>query len=189
MESEIKDKVRPFYSEFQGYLSQAPKSDPKSIGVIFDEAIWNQYNLAVRLLSNVTKEGGYSRFKIEPIIDTMAGDSIYLDNYKQKLGGLISRLYAEYFSDEPAPFSGMPNTIITQTQQQNVSIQMILDIQSKIDEALSKSKKGSKEEKFLNKLKKILSSIRNVNELIREFMKLAKEFGLGPKDILSMWGG
>jgi len=187
MESEIKDKVKPLYSEFQGYLSQTPKSDPKSIGVIYDEAISNQYNNAIKLLSDET-EKDYSRFKIE-----LTGDNseyyVYLDTYKQKLGGLISRLHAEYFSNEPAPFSGMPNTIITQTQQQNVHVQMVLDIQSKIDETLSKSKKGSKEEKFLNKLKKILSSIKDVNEFIKEFMRLATEFGLGPKDILSMWGG
>lgn len=188
MESEIKDKVRPLYSEFQGYLSQALTAASFPHGTIRDEAIWNQYNEAIKLLS-VATEKDYSRFEIKKIKSQMGASFIRLDTYRQRLGGLISRLHAEYFSDELAPFSEMPNTIITQTQQQNVSFQIILDIQSKIDETLSKSKKGSKEEKFLNKLKKILSSIKDVNEFIKEFMRLATEFGISTKDILSMWSG
>ena len=45
-------------------------------------------------------------------------------DYRQKLGGLIARLHAEYFYDEPAPFAGMPSTIIQQTQSQSIDIQM-----------------------------------------------------------------
>ena len=186
MESEIKDKVRPLYGEFQGYLSQAPTAASHPHATMKDKAIWNQYNEAVKLLS-VATEKDYSRFEIKTMKYQNGASFIHLDTYKQKLGGLILRLHAEYFSNEIAPFSEMPNTIMSQTQQQNVTIQMILDIQSKIDEKLSKSKEGSKEKKFLNKLKKILSSIKNVNELIKEFMRLANEFGLGPKDILSLW--
>ena len=60
-----KNTVRPFYSELQGYLSQAPTPTPSSANVIYDESLWVQYNEAVQLFS---KEAGvdYSRFMIEP---------------------------------------------------------------------------------------------------------------------------
>jgi len=183
---EIKTIIRPLYSELQGYLSQAPTaSRPEE--AIGDESFWQQYNEAVEQLSSATKRD-YNRFKIDPI----GGEGrpfIRVNTYRQKVSGLISRLHGEYFSDEPAPFSGMPSTVITQTQHQAVSIQMLLDVQSKIDEKLSKSEKGSKEEGFLKKFKGILSSISNANELIRQCVKLANEFGLSVKDILALWGG
>jgi hypothetical protein len=109
--------------------------------------------------------------------------------HRQKIGGLISNLHGEYFSDETPPFSGMPSTVITQTQQQTMSIQLLLDIQSKIDELLPSLEAGSKKQKFLDKFKSILSSVSNVNDLIGKCMKLAHEFDLNVQDILSMWGG
>lgn len=184
----IKNKIRPLYSEFQGYLSQAPTAS-SSTDSISDETMWNQYNEALKLLSDAT-EKDYSRFNIEPKSSrTSSGSYVRVNTYRQKISGLISNLYGEYFSDEIPPFSGMPSTVITQTQQQSVSIQIVLDIQSKIDEILPKVESGSKEESFLKKFKSILSSISNVNELVSKCMKLAHEFGLNVQDIISLWGG
>ena len=98
-------------------------------------------------------------------------------------------MHGEFFSDETPPFSGMPSTVIRQTQQHSVSVQILLDIKSKIDEILPKVENGSKEANFLNKFKSILSSIFNVNQLVSKFMKLAHGFGLNIQDILTMWGG
>ena len=187
MSIDMKNKIRPLYSEFQGYLSQAPTGS-SSTDSISDDTMWNQYNEALKLLSDTT-EKDYSRFKIEPKSSTVgSGSYVRVNTYRQKISGLISNLYGEYFSDETPPFSGMPNTVITQTQQQSVSVQILLDIQSKIDEMLPKVESGSKEESFLKKFKSILSSVSNVNELIRKCMKLAHEFGLNIQDILSLWG-
>ena len=59
-----KDQLRPLYSEFQGYLSQAP--EPKALHeVIDDDAVWNQYNHSVDLLNEISQED-FSRFKIQP---------------------------------------------------------------------------------------------------------------------------
>jgi len=188
MSIDMKNKIRPLYSEFQGYLSQAPTASG-SIDSISDETMWNQYNEALKLLSDST-EKDYGRFKIEPKLrKTSSGSYVRVNIYRQKISGLISNLYGEYFSDETPPFSGMPSTVITQTQQQSVSIQILLDIQSKIDEILPTVETGSKEESFLKKFKSILSSVSNVNELISKCMKLAHEFGLNVQDILSLWGG
>lgn len=185
MTVEIKNKVRPLYSEFQGYLSQAPPtSSPHD--TFGDESFWIQYNSAVDLLCIETGKD-YSRFKIEPIQGSYSR-FIYINAYKQKVGGLISRLHGEYFSDEIPPFSGTPSNVFTQTQQQSVSVQLVLDIQSKIDELLPKVEEGSKKQNFLKKFKSILSSISNVNDLIAKCMKLAHEYDLNVQDILSMWG-
>lgn len=139
------------------------------------------------MLSEVSNKD-YSRFSIQPERDQVS-NYIFISAYRQKLGGLISNLYGEYFSDEPPPFSDMPRQVITQTQQQSVSVQMLLEFQSKIDENLQKVENGSKEEGFLKKLKSTLSAVSNVNDLLRQCMKLGKEFGLNVQDILALWGG
>jgi len=185
MTAEIKNKLRPLYSEFQGYLSQAPTTSTPN-DTTGDESLWLQYNEAVDLFS-LEAAKDYSRFKIKPN-QLKYSKFIQISTYKQKVGGLISHLHGEYFSDEIPPFSGMPSTVITQTQQQSVSVQLVLDIQSKIDELLPKIEEGSKKQNFLKKFKSILSSISNVNDLIVKCMKLAHEFDLNVQDILSMWG-
>jgi ubiquinone biosynthesis protein Coq4 len=93
---------------------------------------------------------------------------------------LISKLHAEYFPDELSHLDGVPGTVMTQNQQQSQSVlfQMILDVQSKIDEKISNYKDGSNEKSFLQKLKGSLSSISNVNQLIQTILKLAKDSGL-----------
>jgi len=116
----MKEKVRPIYSELQGYLSQAPK---KNKGLIFESSMWEQHNQTIDELNNITGKN-YDRYKVEvKSIDwnrTMRR-VIYSQSYRTKLSGLILRLHGEYFSDEPPPFSGMPSTIISQQQVQSQS--------------------------------------------------------------------
>jgi hypothetical protein len=127
-----KDKIRPLYSEFIGYLLQAPTDQTPYAG---DDkpSLWNHYNLALDLLNKIAGED-FSRFKINPATDGSEGYVLFT-TYRQKLSGLIAALHAKYFSGEPFPLGGGPSTIITQSQQQSQSfhIQMLLDIQSKID--------------------------------------------------------
>ncbi len=168
-----KEKIRPLYSEFQGYLSQAP--EPKvSYDPIHDHSLIEHYHATIKLLSSVAGED-YSRFCVQPPRNE---HWVYIITYRQKLGGLISYLHGRYFPGEPAPFSGGPSTVITQSQQQSQFIQMVLDMQSKIDEQMPHFSEGSKEKGFLQKLKSSLSSISNVTQLLNQLFKLAKEFGL-----------
>ncbi len=188
MSIEMKKKIRPLYSEFQGYLSQT-RTSLSSNDSISDEVIWNQYNDALTLLCDEAGED-YKRFRIDCKTSKLDSSSyVRVDTYRQKLGGLISNLHGEYFSDETPPFAGMPSTVITQTQQQSMSIQLLLDVQTKIDELLPNLEAGSEKQKFLEKFKSILSSVSNVNDLIGKFMKLAHKFDLNVHDILSLWGG
>ena len=114
----MKEQVRPIYSELQGYLSQAPARDK---GLIFEASIWEQHNQTIDELNTVTGKN-YDRYKVEVrSIDWNRTMRRVIDSqsYRIKLGGLVSRLHGEYFSDEPPPFSGMPSTVITQHQIQN----------------------------------------------------------------------
>ena len=182
-----KEKIRPIYSEFQGYLSQAPNpASPNS--AISDNSLWNLQNETIKSLSELTAED-YSRFSIQGVRKRGGGEIIYLSTYRQKLGGLISYLHGKYFSDEQAPFSGMPNTVISQTQEQaqSTSIQVYLDIQSQIDHALHDVEAGSQEQNFLEKFKSTLSTAKNVNEIFKLALQLAKEYGIGISTLLGFF--
>src|SRR6266699_2395358 len=101
MDKEEKKKVRPLYNEFQGYLSQTPTSTDVN-AVLYEKSQWEHVNNAIDSL-NAAAGRNYDQFKI---IQTMRRDgylnNIRLSTLRTKLGGLINRLHAEYFSDEPA---------------------------------------------------------------------------------------
>jgi len=182
-----KTSLKPLYSEFQGYLAQAPKLE-RANEIIPDKSLWNHFNKAVDLLIKATGKQDYDRFKVEP-----EGDQDYsyisVNTYRQKLSGLISRLHVEYFSNEPAPFSGMPSTVITQTQNQSMHVQMLLNIQETIVRALEKPDVSEEQKGFLNKLKSRLDSISNATELVKQILNLGKDFGLTIGQILNLFGG
>ncbi|MGB8225681.1 MAG: hypothetical protein WCE45_02260 [Sedimentisphaerales bacterium] len=179
-----KEQIRPLYSELQGYLAQV-KTFSEKITYFNDAQIWEQYNKVVEELNKISGLD-YSRFRINLIANSHSTDR---STYQTKLGGLIARLHGEYFSDEPAPFAGMPTTIINQQQNQNQSlqVQMLLEIQSKIDEKIHETKDGSKEKTFLEKLKQTLPSIQSVTQLLIMLLKLAKEAGLDINDIKNIF--
>ena len=96
-------------------------------------------------------------------------------------------LHAKYFSDESAPFSGSPTTVISQSQQQdqsqNVYIQFVLDLQSCIDKNIDQYDEGTKEKSFLENLKSKLSTVNNITQLFSLILEIAKNFGLNPEEI------
>lgn len=177
-----KERIRPLYAELQGLLSQAPKGTS-----IDNAAFWNHFNELIDELNDVSGKD-YSRFKLTPI----SGDGFYwlhTSIYCTKLGGLISRLHGEYFSDEVAPFGGMPSTVISQTQQQSQSfqVQMLLEIQSKIDEKLHELEPEDKKRGFLEKVKGALTSVRNTSELVTLLLATGQQFGLTIKELLELF--
>ena len=182
-----REKIRPLYLELQGYLSQAPEIKHTADSVS-DKSIWEQYNRTITLVSQATGED-YSRFAIQPKVSHSGSQFIRCVTYRQNLGGIISHICGKYFPEEPAPFSGGPSTVITQTQQQtqSVLIQMVLDMQSKIDEEIGNYEDGSKEKSFMGKLKSSLSSITNVTDLIAKLSRIAKECGLNLEDVSNIF--
>ncbi len=189
MTENIKEKIRPIYKELQGYLLQVPL--PKDTDSLIDHpAIFEQLNKTIDEL-NACSGDNYDKFKVSPHYQEANYQDYSLIDYRQKIGGLISRLHAEYFSDEsdePEPFSGSPSTIITQNQQQSqsVNIQMLLEIQGLIDKKLPEFKEGSKGKKFLQKVREPLPNIKSAIELIRLILSIAGNFGLTLNEVAEM---
>ncbi len=187
----MKDKIRPIYSELQGYLSQAPEATSGLEKIYDDTSLVDQFNFSIQELEQISQKD-YSRYK-ERIQTTPWNSSSrrYFDllSYRSKLGGLISRLYGEYFSDESAPFSGMPSTVINQHQSQNQTtyVQILLDFQSKIDEKMKEHENDSKEKTFLEKIKSSLSRVGNVIELFTLILRTGKDVGLTLDDIFKLF--
>jgi len=100
----MKNKVRPIYFEFQGYLSQAPELEK---GLIFEKEVWTQHNQTIEELESITSKN-YERYKIRPEPINWNGtprQQITIQAYRTILGGLISRLHGEYFPDEISPIN------------------------------------------------------------------------------------
>jgi hypothetical protein len=178
------ERISAIYGEIIGYLSQTPM--PSSPSDIFStNASWKRYNQAVQDLSTITG-ADYSRFQIQP--EYLDGEEIvYIENYRQSLNGLINTLHALYFENKPAPFGASPTTVISQAQFQVQSVQMLLDIQSKIDMNLHSLHEDSPKKRFLEKLKSGLSDIKNVTEFMGLLLKLAKDFNLSMNDLTSIF--
>lgn len=182
-----KEDIRPIYEELQGYLSQAPEE--AKIRLIDDKNLWEQTNQTIDELSRISGED-YNRFKMTPRrIGSSVRLTVDVGTYRTKLSGLISRLHAEYFSDEPAPFSEMPSTFISQVQQQSQSfqVQLLLEIQSKIDEKLHELEPEDKKRGFLEKVKGALTSVHNTSELVTLLLAMAQEFGLTIKELWELF--
>jgi hypothetical protein len=187
-----KEEIRPFYSELQGYLSQTPHPE-NTADSTEDSGIWQTFNEIVDSLVRITKDD-LNRLKIVP---TQGGDHatryeyLRVSLYRQKLGGLISYLHGKYFSDEPAPFSGSPHTVVTQSQTQEQAqsayIQILLDLQSNIDEKIREHSEDTKEGGFLRKLKGSLSTAKNISEILTLVFSLAKEFGIDTNTLSTLF--
>lgn len=187
-ENDKKEKIRPIYAFFQGCLSQAP--DMNKYPLIQSPSVWKLVNLKIDKLNTISGED-FSEYELSPIgRPHFSEESLATDTYRTTLGGLISELHGRYFSDEPAPFSGMPSTVNIQTQLQNqtVHVQMLLEIQSKIDQKLQEYDEGTKEKTFLQKVKGSLSSIKDTVGLIALLLNTAKECGLSIDVLKSIFG-
>jgi hypothetical protein len=185
------DKIKSLYAEFKGYLNEAPTI--KERPAIHHEQIWEQYNNSVMRLSEISGSD-YSNFLIK--VERGEYDNfIITEVYRSKLGGLISKLHAEYFETSSEPFgssrptSGKQNIIISQTQHQSqqVFIQMILDVQSKIDEKLPTLQEGSKEKTFFQKLKGSLSATTGIIDLLSKMLILAEDCGISTDQLSKLF--
>jgi len=187
-EKNDREKIRPIYAFFQGCLSQAP--DNNKYPVIQSPEVWRLVNEAIDRLTDVSEEE-YSRFKLAPKRnEKFKSEFVATDTYRTTLGGLISELHGRYFSDELAPFSGMPRTVNIQSQEQSqtVNVQMLLEVNSKIEQKLPEFPEGTKERTFLQKVKGSLSSIKDAVGLIALLVNMAKQCGLSIDEMKSIFG-
>lgn len=185
----MKDKIRPIYSELQGLLSQTPLSTGS--GNLYDDTpVWLQLEQCIAELNNLTGQN-YDRFKTAPPKISQSSNKHYISlaDFRTKIGSLITRLHAEYFSTESTPFSGSPSTVISQnqTQQQAVNVSLLLEIQSIIDEKLAQTTKPE-EKNFLTQLKSTLPSVKTGLELFKLILELAHQCGLDLNSVTKLFG-
>ena len=168
-------RIRPIYTELQGYLSQSPEK-----GVISEEIIWKQVNETIEMLEEITNEN-YSKFKLTTTNYHMQGEGVSALVYKTSLAGLIHYLFGKYFKHDISPLVETPNMKthieIKQEQNQFVMVKMMLDIRNKIDEKL-KVEMGETERSFLKKIKESCSSVNNIMELLNSILLTGMSLGL-----------
>lgn len=183
-----KKSIRPVYSELQGYLNQSPNVGEHGIATTKDQTLWTQLNSTVDELNEVSG-ADFSKFKITGIRQGQLGPYINVSEYRTKLGGLITRLHGTYFSDEPAPFYGMPSTTITVSNQQEQSQHqtMILELQSIVDRKLAGLPEG-KEKSFLGSLKEGLVTVKDFASLMILISTLGQKYGIGIEQLASLLG-
>jgi hypothetical protein len=189
-----KEEIRPIYAELRGRLLEAPND--KQSPLTNDSSLWEHHNQLVDELIQVT-QGAYSKYRIAP----RGPDELYyhpyvhIATYRSMLSGLVGRLHADFFSDEPSPFAGTPGMIISQTQQQSqtVHIQMIMEIQEQLIRSETRFTEGSKERGFIDKAKRFLKSaasgVTSAAQLMLLLLNVAKECGLSVEDMQRVFGG
>lgn len=176
-----KQTIRPIYSELQGYLTQRPSWETTRY---IEVELSNQYNAAVQELKKLTDED-YDRFTLQPKSDDARNLVISQYLYRQKLAGLIARLHGTYFPDEPAPFASMPSTIINQSQNQSVEIQLQQEVKNLIELKLSKAE--GKEKTFWENIKGGLSVVKNISQLVSLIITTAKAAGIPIDQLASLF--
>ena len=164
--------IRPIYEELKGYLSEAPKE-----GYINQSSVWTQVNHVIDELNEIVEiPTEYDRFKFQP-----PHNQIHSTEFRTRLAGLINRLHGKYFKHGVSPLiensSIKTNIEVHQQQNQSVIVQMILDVQSLIDNKLN-TEIGKEERSFLEKIKGSLSSVGNVMDLIKLILSTGTSLGL-----------
>lgn len=184
-------KIRFIYLELQGFLKELPALNSDKSAIIRDSGVWESYHQKISDLNALTGND-YNNSKV-CIKNTQDGfrDPYYisLTELRFKLAGIISRLYAEFFSDERNPLDGSPTTLINNSQNQNQSLQIeiALEISDLISNKIDKFEDGSKEKTFLEQVKNSLKSGKGVVDLISSILKTGSQIGLTTAEILKLF--
>lgn len=111
----MKQQIRPYYGQLQGILSQTPMShDFDSVSGKIDSIEF--FN---KVRDNIQKVMGED---LSDYAIAVRNREFNIAEFRQKVNALIMFLHGKYFPDEGEPFSGSPQTIMNQNQQQNQAI-------------------------------------------------------------------
>jgi len=182
------DEIKYLYKEFQAILSQTPPAGAKEF-YMNPQPVEN-YNATVDLLSRATGES-WSRFAARP--HEIGRYDFNLMGFRQLVGQLINRMHSKYFSEEPEPFSGGPGTVITQTtsvaqsQQIEVQIEMILQLDRFIGDKINDYDVGTKERTFLDRLRACVKSAKGYLDFVRLVVQTAKDCGIELSEIAAIF--
>jgi len=186
------DEIRCLYKEFQGILAQTPQPEAgiSSAFLRMNQGTVESYHSAIAQLKKITGKS-WDRFVL-PLKDEY-GRGLPLVDFRQRLGQLINRMHAEYFSEEPEPFSGVPDTVIHQTtsvaqsQQVEIQIAMILQLDRFVGDKINDYEAGSKERSFLERLRAGINSAKSYLDFARLLVQTAKDCGIDVSTIASIF--
>ena len=184
------DQIKSIYYELVGYLLACPEIQQNHPlgGFISTPQLWNNFNAALDRLNNLTSSR-YSTFSIYPDDSrSLKNPIIAVNHYKSNLYGLIFKLHADYFPNDPPLLSQSEsgNIVFNQSirQEQSVSINIFKE---QIDEKIAQYEAGTNQRNFLEKLKEYLATTNNVSDILRYTFNLAQKLGLNLDDIMEMF--
>jgi len=184
----MKNKIRPIYSELQGMLSQAPNEKTNNLGSSDDE-LWNRFNALVNKLEEETKDDSFKDFIINPKLSDWGNGRtspyVTVVTYRGKISGLISRLHGTYFVDEPAPFSGQPGVVVSQTQ--NVSVEILIQLGADLQKALDKTE-TPEEKTFIEAVKDKVGTVKSYIDFLLLVTSMAQQYGVTLDKIKHLFG-
>ena len=175
------EKAIALLERLRGFLQEAPTGS----GSTFGDDLIKSLNGAIDEINEATGED-YSKFKVQM---TVGEYGTWMNNltYRTNLSGLIGELASKYHPSSLSKESKPPTTVITnfqtQEQQQTATITLLLEFQSKVDEAIRNYEDGTKEKDFLTKLKESLPAVRNYLDLLHLVFDIANSVGLTPDKI------
>ncbi|MFZ2153003.1 MAG: hypothetical protein WAV41_03005 [Microgenomates group bacterium] len=170
MNANLNTKVKPLFNCLKGYYETAPES-----GYCRHPPIWENYNKTIDELNNITSVN-YDRFKITNIRDDAGDQVVDVNEYRQKLLGLVKYLEGEYdFFEETKSSSGV---IFNNNQTQNLHLTIVLEFQTLVDKKLYGSKLDEQEKGYLEKIKELLPGIKSITEIVNLILSLGKTMGL-----------
>jgi hypothetical protein len=181
------NQIKAVYQELQGYLSQLPPTKGSYDSIDF-VPIGTQINSAIDELNTIT-EKNYDKFKIKGE-GNYDSQYVYITTVRTNLGGLIDRLHAEYFEQENRPFGGSPQTVISNNQSQNqtLNLTLFLEIQSKIINKLQDPNLEANEKGFLEKIKEALPTTNDALGLFSLILTTANQLGISVEKIKQLFG-
>lgn len=126
---------------------------------------------SVRMIDN-----GESKSRVNKIPFIIDGNSFH------KINSILDAIIEQMENEEPIvspPASGVPSIPVnlSQTQTQNQSQQMVLEIQDYINTKMKEYKDGSDEKNFLEKIKNSLGGVLSVAQLIGLIIRTGHELG------------
>ena len=181
-----RNKVRPIYSELQGFLLAAP--DPNKTSRVRELSLGQKVNQSIIELNEITGKN-YDKYKIEnrhEIINRTSAVFINPREYQSQLTSLIQKLKGEYFYDEVT--GNGPNTVINQTQFQSQQQSIVVELALTIAEKKADYPTGTPERTFLDALGEKLKTTKTISEVIATILDLATKAGVWLDFLLKIFG-
>jgi hypothetical protein len=184
----MEEKIKHIYGELRGMLKQAPDAHYLHGD---DHHLWERLTSISTTLVQLTGDEDYSYFAIHPKSEysemTSSLDiSVSGNEYRTKLGGLITRLHDAYFAEQTDPLSGAPSMVNNISQNQSVSVQLYVDLALELKSALERAETPT-EKSFIQSLLDKVSTVKTFMDFSLLMNSLAMQFGITPDRVQQLF--